>query len=248
MTEQRNGGHAPPAFAFMDEATPGASREGREGALGTSDDYTTCLLLFLEAQRRIPLLMPDPRICNRYINDAWTALNSQTDATDVTGYTRNTETGSTGFTLPACSSSSGSGNDAVASTSHAGTEEASRIPENDARIPDATGAEPWSTQYYQACGTTTVYESADVLAEWSTEPELPLKVPTGPLVRELKHSPLHEKGSFPIAVFAFERRGDVPVRPRPPRSHPRQHLSFSEALPERPATRPYEPKRGGKTI
>ncbi|XP_072143670.1 uncharacterized protein [Dermacentor andersoni] len=158
MTEQRNGGHAPPAFAFMDEATPGASREGREGALGTSDDYTTCLLLFLEAQRRIPLLMPDPRICNRYINDAWTALNSQTDATDVTGYTRNTETGSTGFTLPACSSSSGSGNDAVASTSHAGTEEASRIPENDARIPDATGAEPWSTQYYQACGTTTVYD------------------------------------------------------------------------------------------
>ncbi|XP_072143671.1 uncharacterized protein [Dermacentor andersoni] len=102
----------------------------------------------------------------------------------------------------------------------------------------------WKHQPYSNMAS----QSADVLAEWSTEPELPLKVPTGPLVRELKHSPLHEKGSFPIAVFAFERRGDVPVRPRPPRSHPRQHLSFSEALPERPATRPYEPKRGGKTI
>ncbi|XP_070379792.1 uncharacterized protein [Dermacentor albipictus] len=84
----------------------------------------------------------------------------------------------------------------------------------------------------------TTAESADVLAEWSTEPELPLKVPTGPLVRELKLSPLQEKGSFPMAVLAFERRGDVPVRPRPPRSHPLQHRSVSEALTERPVTRP----------
>ncbi|XP_070382150.1 uncharacterized protein [Dermacentor albipictus] len=94
MTEERKGGHAPPTFTNIDDATPGTSREGGEGASGTSDDYTT---------------------------------------------------------------SSGGSNDGVASTRHAGTEAASAFPENDPRIPDATGAGPWSAQYYQASGATTVY-------------------------------------------------------------------------------------------
>nr|XP_054926208.1 uncharacterized protein LOC129384642 [Dermacentor andersoni] len=270
MTEQRSGGHTPPAFAFIEEATPGTSREGGEGASGTCVDY--------------------PAYIDEYINDALKALNRQTDASDVNdatdsgstnyapvvstasanhawprtshagieklssttkdtascsddawrcqrnaqhrpiadqtysldgayssgspshlhlgpissidhkkpsishagmveasaslqygarnppttwvhqsntqyyttartstiqGYAHNRDTGSTSFTLPVYSSSGG-GKYAVASTSHVGTEEASGILGNDARIPDATGAEPWSTQYYVACGTTTV--------------------------------------------------------------------------------------------
>nr|XP_054920706.1 uncharacterized protein LOC129381685 [Dermacentor andersoni] len=78
----------------------------------------------------------------------------------IQGYTHNRETVSTSFTLPVYSSSGG-GKYAVASTSHAGTEEASGILGNDARIPDATGAEPWSMQYYAACGTTTVSDATD---------------------------------------------------------------------------------------
>nr|XP_054919856.1 zinc finger protein 629-like [Dermacentor andersoni] len=73
----------------------------------------------------------------------------------IQGYAHDRETGSTSFTLPFYSSSGG-GKYAVASTSHVGTEEASGILGNDARIPDATSAEPWSTQYYAARGTTTV--------------------------------------------------------------------------------------------
>ncbi|XP_070382119.1 uncharacterized protein [Dermacentor albipictus] len=270
MTEQRSGGRTPPAFAFIEEATPGTSREGGEGASGTCNDI--------------------PAYIDEYINDALKALKRQTNATDVNdatdsgstnyapvvstasavhawprtshagieklssttkdtascsddawrcqrnalhrpitnqtynldgayssgipshlhlgpkssighkttstslagmveasaslqyearnpqttgvhqsntqyyttartstiqGYAHNRETGSTSFTHPVYSSSGG-GQYAVASTGHAGTEEASGILGNDARIPDATGAEPWSTQYYAACGTTTV--------------------------------------------------------------------------------------------
>ncbi|XP_070382123.1 uncharacterized protein [Dermacentor albipictus] len=271
MTEQRSGGQTPPAFAFIEEATPGTSREGGEGASGTCDDI--------------------PAHIDEYINDALKALNRQTDATDVNddtdsgstnyapfvsaasadhawprtsqagietlssttkdtascsddawrcqlkaqhrpiadqtysldgayssgspshlhlgptssfdhkkpstsragmveasaslhygarnpqatrvhqsnaqyyttagtstiqGYAHNRDTGSTSFTLPVYSSNGG-GKYAVASTSHMGTEEASGILGNDARIPDATGAEPWSTHYYAASGPTTVY-------------------------------------------------------------------------------------------
>ncbi|XP_070382124.1 uncharacterized protein [Dermacentor albipictus] len=274
MTEQRSGGQTPPAFAFIEEATPGTSREGGEGASGTCDDI--------------------PAYIDEYINDALKALKRQTNATDVndatgsgstnyapvvstasavhawprtshagieklssttkdtascsddawrcqrnvplrpianqtysldgayssgspsllqlgptssidhkkpstsragmvealaslqygarnpqttrvhqsnmqyyttartstiqapiSGYAHNKETGSTSFTHPVYSSSGG-GQYAVASTGHAGTEEASGILGNDPRIPDVTGAEPWSTQYYAACGTTTV--------------------------------------------------------------------------------------------
>ncbi|XP_070382215.1 zinc finger protein 135-like isoform X3 [Dermacentor albipictus] len=73
----------------------------------------------------------------------------------IEGYAHNRHTGSTSFTLPVYSSSGG-GKYAVASTSHAGSEEASGILGNGARIPDAAGTEPWSTQYYVARGTTTV--------------------------------------------------------------------------------------------
>ncbi|XP_070382445.1 zinc finger protein 665-like [Dermacentor albipictus] len=146
MTEERNGVHAPPAFTNVDEATAGTSREGGEGASGTSDDYTTCLLLHLEAQSQRPIPMPDPRISDECINDVWKALNSsRNDATDINGYTRNTETRSTGFTLPVHSSSGG--NDAVASTSHVGTEEASGLPENDASANEAITPEiSWRSQ------------------------------------------------------------------------------------------------------
>ncbi|XP_070382220.1 uncharacterized protein [Dermacentor albipictus] len=270
MTEQRSGGQTPPAFAFIEEATPGTSREGGEGASGTCNDI--------------------PAYIDEYINDALKALKRQTNATDVNdatdsgstnyapvvstasavhawprtsqagieklssttkdtascpddgwrfqrnaqhrpiadqtyslndayssgspshlhvgptssighkkpstshagiveasaslqygarnpqttrvqqsntqyyttartstieGYAHNRDTRSTSFTLPVYRSSGG-GKYAVASTSHAGTEESSGILGNDARIPDATGAEPWSTQYYAARGTTTV--------------------------------------------------------------------------------------------
>nr|XP_054920578.1 zinc finger protein 480-like [Dermacentor andersoni] len=94
MTEERNGGQTPPAFTFIDEATAGTSREGGEGASGTSDDYTTCLRLYLEAQSQRPIRMPDSSICDGYINDAWEALNSRTDATDVNDAT---DSGSTNY-------------------------------------------------------------------------------------------------------------------------------------------------------
>nr|XP_054920584.1 zinc finger protein ZFP2-like [Dermacentor andersoni] len=89
------------------------------------------------------------------VHQSNTQYYSTAGASTMQGYTHNRETGSTSFTLPVYSSSVG-GKYAVASTSHAGTEEASGILGNDARIPDASGAEPWSMQYYAACGTTTV--------------------------------------------------------------------------------------------
>ncbi|XP_070382281.1 uncharacterized protein [Dermacentor albipictus] len=85
MTEERNGGHAPPAFNSIDEAIPGTSREGGEGASATSDDCTTCLLLHLEAQSHMPIPMPDPRIADECINDVWKALHCRTDASDDNG-------------------------------------------------------------------------------------------------------------------------------------------------------------------
>ncbi|XP_070381439.1 zinc finger and SCAN domain-containing protein 22-like isoform X3 [Dermacentor albipictus] len=186
MTEQGSCGRMPPAFAFIEQATPGTSCEGGEGASGTCDDYLAYI--------------------DEYINDALKALNRQTDATDVNDAT---DSGSTNYalveftasadhawprtshadieklssptrdtarnpqttrvhqsnteyyptagtsTIQVCSSSGG-GKYAVASTSHVGTEEASDLLGNDARVPDVTGAEPWSTQYYVARGTTTV--------------------------------------------------------------------------------------------
>ncbi|XP_075527002.1 uncharacterized protein LOC142559262 [Dermacentor variabilis] len=289
MTEQRSGGHTPPAFAFIEEAILGTSCEGGEGASGTGYDY--------------------PAYIDEYIDDELKALNRQIDATDVNdatdsgstnyapvvsiasadhawlrtshadieklssptkdtascsddawrcqrnaqhrpiadqtysldgvyssgspshlhlgptssidhkkpstsragmveasatlqygarnpqttrvhqsnmqyyptagtstiqGYTHNKETGSSSFTLPVYSSSGG-GKYAVTSTSHAGTEEASGILGNDAGIPEATGAEPWSTQYYQDSGTATVYgRCGKTFSRWYTTPRLAL--------------------------------------------------------------------------
>nr|XP_054920585.1 zinc finger protein 329-like [Dermacentor andersoni] len=64
----------------------------------------------------------------------------------VYGYAHNTETRSTDITLPAYSSTGG-GNHAVASTSHAGTQEASGIPGNDARFCEAALRYQRNTQH-----------------------------------------------------------------------------------------------------
>ncbi|XP_070382035.1 uncharacterized protein [Dermacentor albipictus] len=164
MTETGCTGLALPVYSSSsssssDYAVASTSQTGTEEASDSSGNEDRCLLLFPEAQSRRRIPMPDPRISEQRINDAWMALHSRTQATGVnapliSGYTHNKETRSTGFTLPVYSSSSGGSNDAVAITSHASTEEASGIPENDARIPDATSAEPWTTQYYQASATT----------------------------------------------------------------------------------------------
>ncbi|XP_065309766.1 zinc finger and BTB domain-containing protein 14-like isoform X2 [Dermacentor albipictus] len=108
MAEQGNGGHTPPAFAFMDEATAGTSREGGEGALGTSDDY--------------------PPYVDEYINDVWEVLNSQTDATDVNDATDSASTNH------APAESSGSAHHFRPSTSHAGVEKVSSTTEDTARL------------------------------------------------------------------------------------------------------------------
>ncbi|XP_070382195.1 uncharacterized protein [Dermacentor albipictus] len=270
MTDQRSGGQTPPAFAFIEEVTPGTSREGGEGASGTFDDipayieeYIDDALKALKRQanatdvndatdsgstnyapvvytasavhawprtsqagiEKLSSTTKDTASCpddgwrfqrnaqhrpiadqTYSLNDAYSsgspshlhvgptssighkkpstshagiveasaslqygARNPQTTrvqqsntqyyttarTSTIEGYAHNRDTRSTSFTLPVYRSSGG-GKYAVASTSHAGTEEASGILGNDARIPDATGAEPWSTQYYAARGTTTV--------------------------------------------------------------------------------------------
>ncbi|XP_072141722.1 uncharacterized protein [Dermacentor andersoni] len=110
----------------------------------------------------------------------------------IQGYTHNRETVSTSFTLPVYSSSGG-GKYAVASTSHAGTEEASGILGNDARIPDATGAEPWSMQYYAACGTTTVSDATD--SGSISHPPMVSSTSADPATPTTSHAGL-EKASF----------------------------------------------------
>nr|XP_054920054.1 uncharacterized protein LOC129381330 [Dermacentor andersoni] len=110
QSEESNSGHTHPAFTFGDEATPSASQEFFEGASWTSDCCTT--------------------IYDDSFEDLWNALKSHKHATDVTGHTRVTENGITS-SPPMVSSSSI--NHAQPSTSRAGIEEASTIPENIAR-------------------------------------------------------------------------------------------------------------------
>ncbi|XP_065309812.1 uncharacterized protein [Dermacentor albipictus] len=268
MTEQRSGGQTPPAFAFIEEATPGTSREGGEGASGTCDDIPAYIDEYINdalkawkrqtnatdvndatdsgttnyapvvstasadhawprtSQAGIEKLSSTTKDSVSCFDDAWRCqrnaqhrpISDQTYSLDgaycsgspshlhlgptssidhekpstsragmveasaslqygarnpqttrvhqsntqyyttartstIQGYAHNRETGSTSFTHPVYSSSGG-GKYAVASTSHTGTEEASGILGNDARIPNVTGAEPWSTQYYTARGTT----------------------------------------------------------------------------------------------
>ncbi|XP_070382449.1 uncharacterized protein [Dermacentor albipictus] len=109
MSEETNSGHTPPAFAFIEEATPSTSREGAEGSSGTFDDYTT--------------------ICDDSFEDLWNAFNLQTDATDVDDAT---DSGST--SQPPIVSST-SAQLARPTTSHAGMEKLSFTPEDTARIP-----------------------------------------------------------------------------------------------------------------
>nr|XP_054919858.1 uncharacterized protein LOC129381209 [Dermacentor andersoni] len=96
MTEQRKSGYTPPAFAFVEEATPRTSCEGGEGASGTCDDYLAYI--------------------DEYIDEALKALNRQTDATDVNDAT---DSGSTNY-APLVSSASA--DHAWPRTSHAGIE------------------------------------------------------------------------------------------------------------------------------
>ncbi|XP_054920652.1 uncharacterized protein [Dermacentor andersoni] len=127
MTEERNGRHPPPASTFIDEVTPSTSHEGGEGASGTSDDYTTGLRLYLEAESQKPIPMPDPTICDGYINDAWKALNSRTDATDVNDAS---DSGSTNY-APVVTT--GRADHAWPSTSRAGIEKVSSTTKDIAR-------------------------------------------------------------------------------------------------------------------
>nr|XP_054930667.1 uncharacterized protein LOC129386606 [Dermacentor andersoni] len=141
MTEQRNGVHTPPAFAFIEEATPGTSREGGEGASGTSDDYTAYLLLYLEALSQRPICMPDPTISDGYINDAWEALNSRNDATDVKDAT---DMGSTNY-APAITTART--DHARPSTSHAGIQKLSSTTKDIASSSDDAWRYQWNTQH-----------------------------------------------------------------------------------------------------
>nr|XP_054920045.1 uncharacterized protein LOC129381324 [Dermacentor andersoni] len=69
-------------------------------------------------------------ICDDSFEDLWNALNSHNDASDVTGHTHVTESGISS-SRPMVSSSCG--NHAQPSTSRAGLEEESAVPENIAR-------------------------------------------------------------------------------------------------------------------
>ncbi|XP_065292401.1 zinc finger protein 454-like isoform X2 [Dermacentor albipictus] len=110
MTEQGNGGHTPPAFAFLDEATPYTSREGGEGASGTCYDL--------------------PAYIEEYIDDALKARNRQTDATDVND---DTDNGSTNY-APVVSTASA--DHAWPGTSHAGIEKLSPTTKDSASCSD----------------------------------------------------------------------------------------------------------------
>nr|XP_054930676.1 uncharacterized protein LOC129386615 [Dermacentor andersoni] len=118
MTEQGNGGHTPPALAFIDEATPGTSREGGEVASGTCYDL--------------------PAYIEEYINDALKARNCQTDATDVNDATDN---GSTNY-APVVSTASA--DHAWPRTSHTGIEKLSPTTKDSASCSD----DFWRCQRY----------------------------------------------------------------------------------------------------
>nr|XP_054920250.1 zinc finger protein 761-like isoform X2 [Dermacentor andersoni] len=128
MTEQRKGGHTPPVFAFIEEATPGTSREGGEGASGTCNDY--------------------PAYIDEYINDALKALNRQTDATDVNDAT---DSGSTNY-APVVSTAST--DHAWPRTSHDGIEKLSSTTKDTASNSDDAWRYQWNTQPRRITGGT----------------------------------------------------------------------------------------------
>nr|XP_054920783.1 zinc finger protein 544-like [Dermacentor andersoni] len=124
MAEESNDGNTPPAFTFDEEATPSTSQEFFEGTLCTSDYCAT--------------------ICDDSFEDQWNLFNSLNDSKDVTGHTHVTESGIT--SSPPLASSSSSINHAQPSTSRAGVEEASAIPENIASISEDVGRYQGNTE------------------------------------------------------------------------------------------------------
>nr|XP_054930687.1 uncharacterized protein LOC129386629 [Dermacentor andersoni] len=138
MAEESNSGHTPPAFTFGDEATPSTSQEFFEGTSCTSDCGTT--------------------ICDDSFEDLWNALNSHNDASEVTGHTHVTESGITSSPRMVSSSSI---NHAQRSTSRAGIEEASAIPENIASLSDHARRYQWNTQQRPITDGTYIYGVTD---------------------------------------------------------------------------------------
>ncbi|XP_070382029.1 uncharacterized protein [Dermacentor albipictus] len=144
IVEGSQSGHKPPAFTFGDEATPSTSQEFFEGASWTSDCSTA--------------------LCDDSFEDLWNALNSHNDASDITGHTYVTESRITNA-LPMASSSSV--NHAQPSTSRAGMEEASAVPENFARNAPGTGG----MEQRDLCGAYgNVSSRADALHGHAKEP------------------------------------------------------------------------------
>ncbi|XP_070382133.1 zinc finger protein 250-like isoform X2 [Dermacentor albipictus] len=131
MAEERNNENTPPAFTFGDEATPRTSQEFFEGPSCTSDCCTTTSDDFFE--------------------DLWNAFKSLSYSEDVTGHTHVTESGISNSPPMASSSSS---SHPQPSTSHAGTEEISAIPENIASIADEAWKYQWNTQPTPITGGT----------------------------------------------------------------------------------------------
>ncbi|XP_070382164.1 serine-rich adhesin for platelets-like isoform X5 [Dermacentor albipictus] len=111
MAEKCNNGNTPPAFTFDGEETPSTSQEFFEGTSCTSDCSTMTSDDFFE--------------------DLWNAFKSLSYSEDVTGHTCVTESGISSSPPMASSSSS---SHPQPSTSHAGREETSAIPENIASI------------------------------------------------------------------------------------------------------------------
>ncbi|XP_070386310.1 uncharacterized protein [Dermacentor albipictus] len=139
MNQQRNGGHAPPAFTFIDTAMPDKSREGGEGALCTSDDYLAYI--------------------DEYISDGLKALNRQTDATDVNDATES------GSTNDAPVVSTASADHARPSTSPAAIEKVSFTTKDTASLPDCALHYQWYME--QTPITDGTYNVEGVTENWS---------------------------------------------------------------------------------
>ncbi|XP_070382161.1 zinc finger protein 567-like isoform X2 [Dermacentor albipictus] len=131
MAEKCNNGNTPPAFTFDGEETPSTSQEFFEGTSCTSDCSTMTSDDFFE--------------------DLWNAFKSLSYSEDVTGHTCVTESGISSSPPMASSSSS---SHPQPSTSHAGREETSAIPENIASISEDAWKYQWNTQPTPITGGT----------------------------------------------------------------------------------------------
>nr|XP_054920025.1 zinc finger protein 22-like isoform X2 [Dermacentor andersoni] len=131
MADESTSGNTPPAFTFGEEETPSTIQEFFDALSCTSDCGTT--------------------ICDDSFGDLWNALNSHSDARDVTGHTHVTDSGITN-SPPMVSSTSI--NHAQPSTSRAGMKEASAILENIARNAPGTGGRE-QRELCGACGNVS---------------------------------------------------------------------------------------------